>query len=73
MLNKMMELLKANGYRVNKANETMIELKFVSYEYVILVIRGQVKVYKYVNDSIKKESKWYKRPSYAIKFMEDNL
>ena len=72
MLNKIVEMLNEKGYHYNVMNNT-VEIRYCGdVTMVFVVVNNQCKIYKYINDSIVNESKWYKRLPYAWKYLIHN-
>lgn len=71
LFNKFMDMLNEKGYHyVSTESTCTIEIRYCACTIVIMFINNQCKIYKYdLNDNIVDESKWYKRISYAWKYI----
>lgn len=69
MMNIFVNMLNEKGYHYT-CTENTIEIRYCGCTILIMFINGQCKVYKYdLDNNIIDESKWYKRLSYAYKYI----
>lgn len=74
-MKKLIDILDSKNYRYEIANNTRLEIPFISQDCSIIVVNNQYKVYIFEKDTcnIINESRWYKYPSYTIKYIINNL
>ncbi len=74
-MKKLIDMLDSKNYYYEIANNSRVELPFIFQDCSIVVVNNQYKVYIFEKGTcnITNESKWYKYPSYAIKYIINNL
>lgn len=74
-MKKLIDMLDSKNYYYEIANNTRLELPFIFQDCSIIVANNQYKVYIFEKGTcnITNESRWYKYPSYVIKYIINNL
>ena len=74
-MKKLMDMLDSKNYYYEIANNSRLELPFIFQDCSIVVVNNQYKVYIFEKGTcnITNESKWYRYPSYVIKYIINNL
>lgn len=74
-MKKLIDMLDSKNYYYEFANDSRLELPFIFQDCSIIVVNNQYKVYIFEKgtSNITNESRWYKYPSYVIKYIINNL